>query len=59
MFASQVQVQEYIVNLVKQRLVGFVAGASFLPKISWNAVPPFLKFAYHDAPLSVTKILNL
>lgn len=59
MFASQVQVKEDIVDLVEQRLVGFVSGASSLPKISWNTVPPFLKFAYHGAPLSVTKILNL
>ena len=59
MFARQVKVKQDIVNLVEQRLVGFVAGTGPLPKIRWNAVPPFLKFAHHDASLRVVMILNL
>ena len=59
MLACQVKMQEDIVDLVEQRLVSFVAGAGPLSKIGWNAVPPFLKFAYHGASLSVAMILNL
>ena len=45
--ALQMKMQKNIVNLVKQRLVCFVAFASLCLQVSGNVSPPVIKFPNH------------